>query len=132
MQAKLYCCFCRISGHSEKQSLLSTKLVTDDLIISIKVKYKVTNECYKFFPLWRTPEVFWVKGVLKICSKFTGEHPCWSVISIKLLQLSWNYTSAWVFSCKYCSEHLLLRIPLNGCFLKNNLYHGLMLFIVEI
>ena len=25
------------------------------------------------------------KGVLKICSKFTGKHPCWSVISIKLL-----------------------------------------------
>ena len=31
------------------------------------------------------PVVFLVKGVLKICSKFTGEHPCRSVISIKLL-----------------------------------------------
>ena len=31
------------------------------------------------------PEVFLRKGVLKICSKFTGEHPCRSVISIKLL-----------------------------------------------
>ena len=30
------------------------------------------------------PEVFLVKVVLKICSKFTGEHPCRSVISIKL------------------------------------------------
>ena len=30
-------------------------------------------------------KVFSVKGVLKICSKFTGEHPCRSVISIKLL-----------------------------------------------
>ena len=28
------------------------------------------------------PEVFLVKDVLKICSKFTGEHPCQSVISI--------------------------------------------------
>ena len=27
------------------------------------------------------PEVFLVKGVLKIFSKFTGEHPCRSVIS---------------------------------------------------
>ena len=26
------------------------------------------------------------KGVLKICSKFTGGHPCQSVISIKLLR----------------------------------------------
>ena len=30
-------------------------------------------------------EVFLGKGVLKICSKFTGEHSCRSVISIKLL-----------------------------------------------
>ena len=31
------------------------------------------------------PEVFLEKAVLKICSKFAGEHPCRSVISIKLL-----------------------------------------------
>ena len=31
----------------------------------------------------RHPEVFLGKGVLKICSKFTGEHPCRSAISIK-------------------------------------------------
>ena len=31
------------------------------------------------------PEVFLEKGVLKICSKFTGEHPCRSAISINLL-----------------------------------------------
>ena len=31
------------------------------------------------------PDVFLAKVVLKICSKFTGEHPCRSVISIKLL-----------------------------------------------
>ena len=30
------------------------------------------------------PEVFLGKGVLKICSKFTGEHSCRSKISIKL------------------------------------------------
>ena len=30
------------------------------------------------------PDVFLGKGVLKICSKFTGEHPCRSVISINL------------------------------------------------
>ena len=30
------------------------------------------------------PEVFLKKGVLKICNKFTGEHPCRSAISIKL------------------------------------------------
>ena len=30
------------------------------------------------------PEVFLGKDFLKICSKFTGEHPCRSAISIKL------------------------------------------------
>ena len=30
-------------------------------------------------------DMFLEKGVVKICSKFTGEHPCWSTISIKLL-----------------------------------------------
>ena len=42
--------------------------------------------------------MFLGKGVPKICSKFTGEHPCRSVISI--LQLYWNHTSTWVLSCK--------------------------------
>ena len=31
-------------------------------------------------------DMFLRKGVLKICSIFTGEHPCLSVISIKLLR----------------------------------------------
>ena len=31
------------------------------------------------------PDVFFEEGVLKICSKFTGEHPCRSAISKKLL-----------------------------------------------
>ena len=36
--------------------------------------------------------------------KFTGEHQCQSVISIKLLkQLYWNCTSTLVFSCKYAA-----------------------------
>ena len=40
-------------------------------------------------------------GVLKICSKFTGEHPCRSAISIN--QLYRNCTSARVFSCKFAA-----------------------------
>ena len=31
------------------------------------------------------PEVFLLKGVLKTCNKFIGEHPCRSVISTELL-----------------------------------------------
>ena len=42
-----------------------------------------------WYPEAARPEVFLGKGVLKICSKFTGEHPWRSVISIKLL---YNFT----------------------------------------
>ena len=34
------------------------------------------------------PEVFLEKGVLKICSKLTGEYSCQSVISIKLQSIT--------------------------------------------
>ena len=40
-------------------------------------------------------EVFLEKVVLKICSKFTGEHPCQVA-----KQLYWNRTLACVFFCK--------------------------------
>ena len=46
------------------------------------------HETYNNLGFWcrsSRSEVFLVKRVLKICSKFTGEHPCRSGISIKLL-----------------------------------------------
>ena len=54
------------------------------------------NGCFWVVIYFRSshPELFLGKAVPKICSKFTGEHPCRSK------QLYWNHTSAWVFSCK--------------------------------
>ena len=43
------------------------------------------SESFKNIYRSSRPEVFLRKGVLKICSTFAGEHPCRSVISIKLL-----------------------------------------------
>ena len=62
-------------------------------------------------------ELFWRKVILKICVKFTGEHPCRSVISIKL-QLHWNHTSTWVFSCKVAAyfQNTFSQEPLADCF----------------
>ena len=64
-------------------------------IVDVRLGSKYTSENFRFsskgysckFQTIRSspPEVFWGKVVLKICSKFTEEHPCWSVISIKLL-----------------------------------------------
>ena len=65
------------------------------------------------------PEVFLRKGALKICSKFTGEHPCRSVTSIKLLfNLLKSHVDMGVFLqiCCIFSEHLFLKRPLDGCF----------------
>ena len=53
------------------------------------LKYTIMDllSLYLVAPLCRSSltEVFLGKGVLKICSNFTGEHPCQSVILIKLL-----------------------------------------------
>ena len=47
-----------------------------------------------------------VKGVLKICSKFTGEHSCRSLISIKFRTPFTKNTSGW----------LLLHLAASQCF----------------
>ena len=59
------------------------------------------------------PEVFLGKGVLKICSKFTGEHLCWRAISIKLL---YNFVEITLWHG--CSLVNLLHISITP-FLKN-------------
>ena len=58
------------------------------------------------------PEVFWGKGVLKICNKFIGEHPCRSLISIKLRNKSLFGTGIRQYICCIIWEHLFL----DGCF----------------
>ena len=51
------------------------------------------------------PKVFLEKDVLKICSKFTGEHPCQSLISPFL-----KNTSGWLFLAFTRQVVLLLSI----------------------
>ena len=55
-------------------------------LVDILVCYKIhlLNELMFNRPETGLSEVFLDKGVLKICWKFTGEHPCRTVISIKL------------------------------------------------
>ena len=64
--------------------------------------------------------VFLRKGVLKICSKFTSEYPCWIVISIKLQSNFIEITlQTWVFTCCCIfSGHLFVKTPLEGCLCK--------------
>ena len=55
------------------------------------------------------PEVFLKKDVRKICSKFTEEHPCRSVISIKLQS---NFTEITLrHGCSPVNLLLIFRTP---------------------
>ena len=62
--------------------------------------------CFRSSP----PEVFLQKGVLKICSKFTGEHPCQSAISTKLL-CNFIKIALWHGCSPANLLHLFCRIP---------------------
>ena len=87
-----------------------------NLILSILKKKLHAN--YRSSP----PEVLLGKSILKICSKFTGEHPYRSVISVKFLKLHCKFIEIalryGVFSCKFAvfPEHLFIRTPLEGYF----------------
>ena len=73
------------------------------------VKYRRSNLLVYTSSMCRSspPEVLLWKVVLKISNKFTEEHSCRSVISIKLQ--SWNHTSIWAFSCKFaaCFQNII-------------------------
>ena len=64
--------------------------------------------------------MFLVKGVLKICSKFTGENPCQSVISMKLLCNFIEITLRHGCSPVKFSEHLFIRTPLGAASERNS------------
>ena len=79
------------------------------------------------------PEVFLTKGVLKICSKFTREHPCRTAISIKLqssfIEITLRHGCSPVnllhifrtLFLKNTSGWLLLEVQVSHDFEKNNL-----------
>ena len=100
-----------------------------NLHMKINVKLKVLNrernlhmKINVYFPeIFRSshPEVFLGKGFLKIHSKFTGENPWRSVISIKL-QSNFIEIALW-HECSpvnllHIFRTLFLRTPLDGCF----------------
>ena len=67
------------------------------------------------------PEVFLEKDVLKICSKFTWEHLCWSAISVKLvcnfIEITFQHGCSPV-NLLHIFRAPFLGTPLGGCFWK--------------
>ena len=86
----------------------NSKCVMVYQIESFKSWYKSINGFWSYRN--SHPEVFLGKLVLKICSKFTGEHPCWSA------KLLCNFIE--VALRHGCSPVNLLHI-FRTCFLKN-------------
>ena len=71
------------------------------------------------------PEVFLVKVVLKICSKFTGEHPCRSVILIKcfgrllMAIITFATCESWDFDIGTCHQHGFFILLQHGVIILN-------------
>ena len=68
------------------------------------------------------PEVFLRRGVLKIWSKFTGEHPCQSVILMKLQSSFIEITlrhECFPVNLLNISGHPFIRTSQEGCFCKS-------------
>ena len=98
-------------------TMLSTTFVTSSskilsissgvfISVSIRSIYEITSQGNNVTNCRSShPEVFLGKGVLRICSKYTGEHPCRSWISIKLL-CNFIEISLW----HWCSRVNLLHI----------------------
>ena len=79
-----------------------------------KYKIEYTVKLVQYMKLRSShPEVFLEKGVLKICSKFTGKRPCQSAVSIKFL-CKFIEIALW----HWCSPVNLLHI-FRTPFLKN-------------
>ena len=93
---------------------------TDSLLLTFHPKSLLIfalihfQKAYQRFARSSPSKVFLGKCVLKICRKFTGEHPCWSLISIKLRRNFIEITLSRKFSCKFvvyfqntfCWEHI--------------------------
>ena len=74
-------CFIKNYLHSLFDVFISFFKIVSLFILFLFFPFSFLNLHYQKQP---HPEVFLGKHVLKIYSKFTGEHPCRSVISIKL------------------------------------------------
>ena len=100
------------------------------------------NNCYRS----SHTETFLVKGVLKICNKFTGEHPCQSVISnstcspVNLLHISrtpfsrnnsgWLLLLLWKISLGVLKVHIVATINFGKKHLKITVINIKILIIV--
>ena len=71
------------------------------------------------------------KGVLKICSKLTGKHQCWSAISIKLQSNSNSNSKVTLLKSHFCMS-VLLKLTVINTAQKTQFLQDLVIFTEEI
>ena len=82
--SRLFNCSTHLSTCSTHLSTCVIYLSTRNTHLTIRLRTRSTCSTICQSLITDPPQVLLEKGVLKICSKFTGEHPCESVTSIKL------------------------------------------------
>ena len=113
--------FCLASGGSSWFELVSGGFNSFQLVPRFSMyDIKPVSHTTALYTRSSHPEVFLGKVVLKICCKFTGEHPCRRCNFNKVAKLLyWNHTSALAFSGKfatYFQSTFFLWTALDGCF----------------
>ena len=108
--------------HPFLPSRLIVNKVINTIILMCRVHHEDKERLKPALSRRSLPEVFLRKGVLKTCIKFTGEHQCRSVISMKLQS---NFIE--IALRHGCSPVNLLHI-FRTAFLKNN--SGWLLLII--
>ena len=102
------------------RSITNVFISTFSFKSSRQISKKQITHCYlliSVFDIYRSsrPEVFLQKGVLKIWSKFTGEHPCRTAISIKLQSNFIEITFRYGCSPVYLLHIFRTSFPKNTC-----------------
>ena len=95
--------------HFSLFSFINIAIVTTDFLQNLDLTQK------------QSPRGVPWKVVLKVCSKFTGKHPCRSAISITLqsnfIEITLRHGVLLQIYCIF-SEHLFLKTILSGCFCR--------------
>ena len=81
------------------------------------------------FKQTQPPKVFLRKGVLKICSKFAGEHPCQSVISVKLQSSENTFSQEHLWVAAFVLK--ALRVTLVATSTKQNIIYALIMLMLR-
>ena len=93
-----YCFYMNTIVYGDFQICIGVLLIKGKIVLLFQ-----ENDSHNLYFRSSHPEVFLGKGILKICSTFTGKHPCRCAISIKLQSNFIKLYFGMVFSSKFAA-----------------------------